>query len=254
MPAKVCPRCGNLYEDLKSKTCPNCFAVLEAIDRDTAQAMARARAEVEQTPEFQAIKEQEDERWRQQSFGACLGVVSIFLVTVVFAAVLIGVAVRHSHHHSLSLVAVTVHQRPSTGPLSPTPAANAALEEVMPAQVGPYERTLREAIPLAGVSTPALHAAYALHGDPLRTVDLFAIPVDRPLVEQDGFLDAVAFAARLQKQAQPPQSFLTQHWRYAILGPAADDFMTTLGSRFRGGENANSPGILFQTPNTVRPL
>ena len=70
---------------------------------------------------------------------------------------------------------------------------------------------------------------------PCRPVDVFAIPADRPPAEQNGFQNSVAFAASLQKQAQPPLPFLTQHWRYAVLGPAAPDFAAALAAQFRGG-------------------
>ena len=235
MPAKVCPRCGNLYEDLKSKTCPNCFAVLESIDRETAQAMARARADVEQTPEFQAIKTAEDERWREQSFGACLGVVGIFLVTVVFAVVLITVAAhRHSPRVKTPVAAATVVSAPRNS-LSPLPTANAAAEEVLPARAGAFDRTSHDQDTLPGTNTAVFHAAYALRGDPLRTADVFAVPADRPAAEQNEFQESIALAARLQKQATPPVPFQTSHWRYVLLGPAADELATALATQFRGG-------------------
>ena len=234
MAAKICPRCGNLYEDLKSKTCPNCFAVLEPIDRETAQAVARARAEVEESPEWQAVKAAEDERWRQQSFGACLGVVGIFLATVVLSFVLIAVAARRQRPHPLPAVTRTAPTPSTQAILSPTPAANAALEEVMPARIGPFVRTLRETVPLPGLSSSAFHAAYELNGDPLRTVEVFAFLNARPPAEQNEFASSVAFAARLQKQAQPPQPFLTQSWRYAVLGPATSDFLLALAQQFHG--------------------
>ncbi len=89
MPAKVCPRCGEQYEHLHSTTCPSCFAKLVIVDDATAEAFAEARAEVVQTPEFQAAKTADDERFREQSFGACLGVLAIFLVTAIAAVVLL---------------------------------------------------------------------------------------------------------------------------------------------------------------------
>ena len=233
MPAKVCPRCGNLYEDLKSKTCPNCFAVLEPIDRDTAQAMARARADVEQTPEWQAIKAAEDEHWREQSFGACLGVVGIFLATALFAVALIVIAAHRRPHSAPPPRAVTTALVSSPGAaLSPTPAANAAPEEVMPARIGPFDRTARDQDTLPATATAVFHAAYSLHGDPLRTADVFAVPGDLPAAEQNEFQESVALAARLQKQAVPPVPFQTAHWRYVLLGPAATECASSFAQQF----------------------
>ncbi|MBV9852750.1 MAG: hypothetical protein JO250_24080 [Armatimonadetes bacterium] len=235
MPAKVCPRCGNLYEDIKSKTCPNCFALLEIIDRETAQEMARARAAAEQSPEFQAVKAAEDERWREQSFGACLGVLGIFLATAVFVVVVIVIAAHRQPGRPPTPAAVTTPAPSPTAGLPAGPAANAALEEVMPARIGPYDRAERDQdVTLTG-RTPIFHAVYTLRGDPLKTADVFAIPADRPPAEQSEFGRSIAIAGRMQKQAMPPVAFPTQHWRYALTGPAAGDLASALAAQFRGG-------------------
>ena len=95
MAAKVCPRCGAQYQNLKSTTCPQCFAVLVPVDDETAQELTAARREVEESQEFQEVKAADDERFSEQSFGACLGVVVITLVTVILAIVLIVLAAQH---------------------------------------------------------------------------------------------------------------------------------------------------------------
>ena len=89
MTAKVCPRCGSQYENFKSTTCPQCFAILVAVDEETAAEMTAARADVERSPEFQETKRADDERFRQQSFGACLGIAALTLATLIIAAALL---------------------------------------------------------------------------------------------------------------------------------------------------------------------
>src|SRR4051812_8236684 len=98
MPAKVCPRCGAQYEKMKSATCPQCFARLVEVDDEMAAELYAARAEVERSPEFQEAKEADDERFRHQSFAACLTVIGLFVAFTVFAAVMVGITVSKRHH------------------------------------------------------------------------------------------------------------------------------------------------------------
>ena len=136
MPAKVCPRCGEQYEDLKSATCPQCFARLLVVDEATAEELAAARAAVEQTPEFQAAKAEDDERFREQSFGACLGVLGIFVATAVLIVVLIVFAIhRYGQPPREAAAAATAGLSGNRRfPLTPLPVAGATLAEVMPAR------------------------------------------------------------------------------------------------------------------------
>lgn len=128
MPAKVCPRCGEQYEDLKSTTCPQCFARLLVVDEATAEELAAARAAVVQTPEFQTAKAEDDERFREQSFGACLGVVGIFAATAVLIVVLIVVALhRYGHPHRGSAVTAPSGVGVVDNPMTPLPVAGASL-------------------------------------------------------------------------------------------------------------------------------
>ena len=99
MTAKVCPRCGCQYENFKSTTCPQCFAILVAVDEATAGELAAARAEVERSDEFKETKLADDERFRQQSFGACLGIAGLTLVTLIVAVVLL---VSAAHRKTVS--------------------------------------------------------------------------------------------------------------------------------------------------------
>ena len=112
MPAKVCPRCGAQYPNLKSTTCPECFALLVTVDDATAEELTAARAEVEQTPEFQAVKAADDERFKMQSFGACLTVAVITVVTLILGIVLLVSA---------------AHRRPP-----PTPNTGGVIKDMAP--------------------------------------------------------------------------------------------------------------------------
>ena len=138
MPAKVCPRCGAQYPNLKSTTCPECFAVLVTVDDATAEELTAARAEVERTPEFQQVKAADDERFKEQSFGACLAVVGITLVTLILGVVLIVSGARSRHQRHVAPAAVTLSAAPVPPPaaLTTLPVAAATLDDVFPPTLG----------------------------------------------------------------------------------------------------------------------
>jgi hypothetical protein len=141
MPAKVCPRCGEQYEDLRSATCPQCFAKLLVVDEATAEELAAARAAVVQSPEFQTAKAEDDERYREQSFGACLGVLGIFIATVVVIVILIVFAVhRYDHPRQKTAIPTPLSIAGNVNDLTPLPVAGATLADVMPPLIGPFQR------------------------------------------------------------------------------------------------------------------
>lgn len=243
IPAKVCPRCGAQYETLKSTTCPQCFARLLVVDDATAEELKAARDEVERTPEFQAAKTEDDERFREQSFGACLGVIVITLITVIVAIVLIASAVhRQRHPIPLALQTASATQPQATigslDLLTPLPVAAASLDDVLPATVGPYQRTKQDqGITLSGTLTPLFHAAYTGSG---ATIQTYAIPASLPTPQQNQFRQGVELAAQIE--SAPMQTFATEHWRYAAIGPTnrsqntpslLDGFRQALGAHFR---------------------
>ncbi len=227
MPAKVCPRCGEQYEHLHSTTCPSCFAKLVIVDDATAEAFAEARAQVVQTPEFQAAKTVDDERFREQSFGACLGVLAIFLITAIAATVLLV----HAAHDKTRRVQPPAVGSVATAPLNPAaalpalPVAAATLNDVMPAAVGSFLRLHNDqAVSIPGTLTPIFHAQYGPATAPL---DAYAVPADRPTPEINAFHLGLTLASQTgaRRPVAPPLFFATEHWRYAVLGspPASPD-------------------------------
>jgi len=227
MPAKVCPRCGEQYEHLHSTTCPSCFAKLVIVDDATAEAFAEARAEVVQTPEFQAAKTVDDERFREQSFGACLGVLAIFLVTTIAAVVLLV----HAAHDRTRRVRLTHPPAAARVPLNPAetlpalPVAAATRDDVLPPAVGGFQRVSSDQdVNIPGTLTPIFHARY---GPSSPFLDAYAVPADRPTPELNAFQLGLALASQSgsRPSAAAPLFFATEHWRYAVLGssPASPD-------------------------------
>jgi len=240
MPAKVCPRCGAQYQNLKSTTCPQCFAVLVAVDDETAQELTEARAAVERTPEFEAVKAADDARFHEQSFGACLGVLVITLVTLILAGTLIAVA-AHRHRATVQPLHVALPvAAPLVGapePLTTLPVAAATLEEVLPPALGPYQRkTVDQGTVLTGTLTPLFHAVYLAPGG--KPLDAYALPAARPTTEQNEFRLGLTLASQVGGAARPLLFFATEYWHYAALAaPSADaapgDFRDALAAHFR---------------------
>ena len=230
MLAKVCPRCGAQYENLKSTTCPQCFAKLLVVDEATAEELSAARAAVEQSPEFREAKAEDDEKFREQSFGACLGVVLIALLTLIVGAALIYAAVRRQH-------AQPAHPIPARQPgvpantsdiLTPLPVAAASADDLLPATAGPFARIETDAqVTLPGTLTRVYHAAYRPSaqtggGTPdAQILDVYVLSTGRPTSEQSAFLAGVALAAQrgTDSSGHPRLVFATEHWRYAVIGP-----------------------------------
>ncbi len=249
MLAKVCPRCGAQYENLKSTTCPQCFAKLLVVDEATAEELSAARAAVEQSPEFQQAKADDDEKFREQSFGACFGVVLIALLTLIIGAVLIYAAVRRQQHHAPNRRDVIGHAAPAntTDILTPLPVAAASPNDLLPATVGPFTRLETDArITLPGTLTHVYHAAYLPSAQTkhriteAQTLDVYVLSTGRPTSEQSAFLAGVALAAQRGPDVggHPRLVFATEHWRYAAIGPVGDvtgptQFRDALAALFR---------------------
>lgn len=254
MPSKVCPRCGAQYQNLKSVTCPQCFAVLVPVDDATAEELAAARTEVEQSPEFQEVKAADDERFKEQSFGACLGVVVITVATLILTVVLIVAA---AHRHTQTVTRRPVSSPPIMGvagggqgavpePLTTLPVAAAGLDEVMPPQIpsgfgGLTRIKSDQGLILPGTLTHIDHAIY--RGNDHTLIDAYAIPAGEPTAEQNQFRLSVTLAAQIERRQAAPLFFATQYWRYAAVGPSApgnsaagDQFEAALAAYFRAKE------------------
>ncbi len=235
MTDKACPRCGALYQDLKSTTCPQCFARLILVDEQTAKELAQARAEIEASPEFQEAKAEDDERFREQSFGACLGVAVIVLLTAIVSIALV-VHAYHRYGAAKPMTRQVIAGRPvsSSSALPALPVAAATTEEVLPPTIGPFARKQLEAdVTLPGTLTPIDHALYALPADPKATLDVYALPASRPTTEQNAFSLGITLAAGAGGERKATLFFATQYWHYAAVGDsrAASQFSQALLSQ-----------------------
>ncbi len=225
MTAKVCPRCGCQYENFKSTTCPQCFAILVAVDEATAEELSAARAEVERSEEFQETKIADDERFRQQSFGACLGIAALTLVTLIVAVVLLVSAAHHRAAHQAS-VTVAKAAVAKEEPLTTLPVAAAAPSEVLPPDIAPFSRQTADAsIVLTGTLTPLFHGVYQTPARKL--LDVYALPAGRPTSEQNEFRLGMTVASQIGGQ-RPTLFFATEYWHFAVLAAPGDTGTPTM--------------------------
>ncbi len=241
MPAKVCPRCGALYQTLKSSTCPQCFAPLVIVDEETAAELINARAEIESSPEYQAAEAADNEEFREQSFQAVFGVALVALVTIIFIVVLIGFA-RHRQARISQVRPASVSRTSpaSSDILSMLPVAAASLDEVLPAQVGTYQRLVSDQeIVLPGTFIHLDHARYQGPGPKKAAFDVYALPAGTATPQQNNYRLGLSLAAQTHGSA-PPLFFATQYWLYAAIAPASgdeqnmpQDFRNALAQLFR---------------------
>ena len=218
MSAKVCPRCGAQYENLRSTTCPQCFAVLVAVDDATASELTAARAEVERSAEFQEARAADDERFRQQSFGGCLAACAIGLATLVLAVVLLATATRRHSPPARGAVAV---QTARAEPLTTLPVAAAGIDDVLPPAAAPYARRSRDSdTALTGTLTRLWHGVYAAPDGKL--LDVYALPAGLPTSEMNEFRLGVTLAGQVGGAARPTLFFATEYWRFAVLAAPGD--------------------------------
>ncbi len=237
MTAKVCPRCGCQYENFKSTTCPQCFAILVAVDDATAEELSAARAEVERSAEFQETKAADDERFRQQSFGACLGVAGLTLLTLIIAVVLlVSAAHRRTAVNRAPNAPIVQTETKREDPLTTLPVAAATLPEVLPSNLAPYTRqTIDANMVLTGTLTPLFHGVYLT---PTRkTLDVYALPAGRPTSEQNEFRLGVTLASQVGGNTRPVLFFSTEYWHFAVLAspgdtPAPAEFRDALAAHF----------------------
>jgi len=233
MPAKVCPRCGAQYPNLKSTTCPECFAVLVTVDDATAEELTAARAGVEQSPEFQEVKAADDERFKEQSFGACLAVIGITVLTLILGIVLIVSAARR-RPPAPNNGGAGLEKRFRLAPSSPAPpllgaggaalttlpVAAATLDDVFPPALGPYHRLSSDQKTVLPATLTALY--HAVYAQPVgRPLDVYALPAGRPTSEGNEFRLGLALTAQTSGD-RPLLFFATEYWRFAALGAPGD--------------------------------
>jgi len=228
MPAKICPRCSAYYGSLKSKTCPQCFAVLETIDDETAGELTATQAQIERTPEYQEAKAADDERFQEQSFGACLGVLGIILATIILIVAVIVIGVHRHHQQGLLTHKPRITTAPE--PLTALPVAAATLEDVMPPTIGAFRRVSSDqSVMLTGTLTPIFHSVYATPNLP--PLEVYAIPAGLPTTQEDQFRQGIALAVQMGGQAgRTPLFFSTQYWRFAVIAAPGQE---TVPATFR---------------------
>ncbi len=234
MTAKVCPRCGCQYENFKSTTCLQCFAILITVDEQTAEELSAARAEVEQSPEFRETKLADDERFRQQSFGACLAIAALTFVTLIVVVMLL-VSAGHRHMAQRTLPAAKLAAAKDE-PLTTLPVAAATPAEVLPPEIGPFSRQSVEAdTVLTGTLTPLVHGVYQTAAHQL--LDIYALPAGRPTSEQNEFRLGLTVASQIGGASRPTLFFATEYWHFAVLAtpgdtPAPTQFRDALAAHF----------------------
>lgn len=235
MTAKVCPRCGCQYENFKSTTCPQCFAILVTVDEETAGEMAAARAEVEGSEEFKETKLADDERFRQQSFGACLSIAALTLVTFIVAVMLLVSAAHRRTAHTVSPLPSRVAIA-REDPLTTLPVAAATAEEVLPPEMTPFTRQAVDAgTVLTGTLTPLFHGVYRTPARAL--LDVYALPAGRPTSEQNEFRLGMTLAGQVGGASRPTLFFATEYWHFAVLAAPGDlqtpaEFRDALAAHF----------------------
>ena len=235
MSAKVCPRCGSLFQSLKSATCPQCFAILDTIDDQTAQELAAEKTNEESSDEFQAARKQDNEQWAEQSFKACLGVAAITFLTVVVSIVILVIAVRHSRHNAALRSGPAAVIQPTV--LTKGPSTAALPNEILPSTAGLYVRTALESdIALPGVTDSIIHGTYNLPDSGKdadvpaasgHTFDVFVIRQTSLETNGDAFKLGCAMAAHVGASSFSVRPIFQgasgPNWTYAVIGDNEPD-------------------------------
>jgi hypothetical protein len=205
--AKSCERCESFFPNIKSTTCPQCFAPLTPLTDDEAQAVLEAQAARMRDPEYQQVKTVEDETFKEQSFGACLGIVGVFVACVIASIVFISFAAKR---HPV---------KPSAAPPVAIGILPALLDNLLPAELdGARRLSAQTDMTLPGANHPLCLGVYE-HG-----IQVFAYP--EPTLTHDQ-LNAFRLVAQVaSRQHTPPlamQESVTNQAYYAVLAPSAAD-------------------------------
>ncbi len=118
---KLCERCDAFFPSIASATCPQCFAPLAALNEEEAALAAEVQIERLKDPAFLDRKAQEDEQFKEQSFGACFVVLCLTTTVAILSIALILVA---AHQHSNKRVIARIPSSPSASKLLPMTIGN----------------------------------------------------------------------------------------------------------------------------------
>jgi hypothetical protein len=211
---KICPRCGAFYQDLISNTCPQCFAKLEMLDDADAAELIAEQESRSRDPEFVNLKRMDDERFQEQSFGACMVVVLLFLVTVIVCTLLVSVAVHRQEAREAQVAA----RAPAKASSYPGQKASPVVDRLLPMELDVLPRRgVNDDLVVPGTFYPIYHAAYD------GGVDVYALPTDTP---DDDHMQAVHLAvAFMSERASPPmptREIKTHRAIYFIVAPSYD--------------------------------
>jgi len=189
--------------------------LLIEVDDETAAKMAAERSEVEKSPEFQAAKAEDDERFRHQSFQACLVAVAMGVVLLAVTIVMVISAKRDRDR----LAAKYAHmQAVKSAAASHPTTVQAKVEDVMPPQVGAFHREkMDQRAALSGTVNLIYHAAYAPAGGS-GTIDVYATTLDRSAAELDRFRDVVQLAAMAGSGQRGVTEVSAKPFLYEIVG------------------------------------
>jgi hypothetical protein len=152
-------------------------------------------------PEFIEKKTEEDEKFKEQSFGACVSVVAVVFVVFCLSCVFIFVAAREKTHRQKLAFAQM--------PVSPT----GNITNLLPLTLGDLQRQQVGEISQPDTSTPIIHAKYGDH------ILIYALPLSNSTRESlSSFRLAIS---AIDNQTTPP--LVSQEVRgklgyYAIIG------------------------------------
>jgi hypothetical protein len=148
--SKLCERCEAFFPSIASETCPQCFAPLTVLTDDEAITAVEYQLERMHDPDYVVRKTEEDEKFKEQSFGACLATLGLIVAVAFFSVILISAA----QHRQVK------HFRPTQSPLTAN-NSNVDADGLLPGRVGNLTRGTVAAIKQSGAIDPILHATYS---------------------------------------------------------------------------------------------
>jgi hypothetical protein len=204
---KLCERCEAFFPSIASETCPQCFAPLTSLTEEEAIKAAEYQLERLKDPEYVELKAEDDERFKEQSFGACLTVVGLTLAVAIISLILITVTARHQGHLPQEI-------KP--------PVSGGSLIEInpissdysfLPHSIGGLSRGVVIALTQTGSNTPIFHCNY---GD---DIQIFVLPTLS--VSQNALSGFRLVISAICSQTNPPLISQEVHFKngyYDIIG------------------------------------
>lgn len=197
LPPKFCPRCGSFYRDMPSATCPQCFAPLEVLGEDDAAQVEMAAS----NPELAEAKAVEDEKYKEQAFGGCLGVVAIAVLTIIVAAIIIYTG---------------MHRKMAQLPAQPTVSFEHP-DSVLPVKLAGQARTsLKVQQKNPSIPFSVLRSSYG------PDLDVFAAPANLPPTEHEAFRLLPSMTPGLDTASMKRDEIVTRGADYIVLARSID--------------------------------